>query len=899
MPFQQELCKKDLFFTVHSTLINPFIYLLKLVYRMQSDSICIRTSLGCKSVSLTTIRATFLLLLVWTGAAVGLKERKLVYNSYGLLAAPTIPDSEWNALFDLYNATNGKEWHWRTLDLLDKKPVGIPWNFSDPALNNPCVDKWQGISCSFSSPYEHYNIVGIDLPMRNLTGTLPDSLGTLVQLELLYLLLNQLTGTIPKSLGNLVQLEYVDLRSNQFIGSLPESLGNLTRVTYLSFFSNQLNGTIPESLGKMKQLQYLFLFGNQLTGSIPRSLGNLVKLLHLSMYGNKLSSSIPMELSKLSLLQYLNLDTNRLTGTISPAIGDLTQLQSLQLYNNYLTGTIPESLRQLVLLRALQLNSNRLTGTIPNSLNTLTNLTFLDLDTNYLTGTIPELTNLSVLQYVYLFNNHLFGSIPASLGNLTQLVFLHLYSNELTGTIPSIFVVNLLQLELYENHLTGRIPSLMHLPLLQVVLLQNNRLTGNLDSVFDPTTQLQMESIVLHNNLLSGTLPHSMFQLKLQTFVGTSNCFEGPLPTSAICNNLNTVSFIVDGMSSAAACRNKLFVGSLSAYSLLFSIGGSIPTCLFQLPNITTLHLSGNGFTGSIPGDIVLSTTLTDLSLSHNVLTGSIPDQIQLRNWHNIDMSYNRLSGTLLPDFAVNGSVELENNRLSGVVPSSLYTLLNISVLGSNTFSCPYDKSDLPKHDPDRIHYHCGSSSFEIMFYLWLGATVCAVAVYGIYEWKYQGFGHVFQKDVSFQRTSFYTTLSIINHTSLKCVCYSLLVLLPLYSFCNEHYGTQTHKYAYQVSAVYMSGAVPFALYWCFWLILAIGIASVLLSATSNVARTASTERGETSSWHTLLSIFVPYLFIDCVVVAGVNAAYVYVAVYQSSSLLLVVQTLLSVFKIA
>eukprot|EP01032_Pedospumella_encystans_P008353 gene8353-9926_t len=190
-------------------------------------------------------------------------------------------------------------------------------------------------------------------------------------------------------------------------------------------------------------------------------------------------------------------------------------------------------------------------------------------------------------------------------------------------------------------------------------------------------------------------------------------------------------------MSSASSCRNKLIAGSLSAYTLEHAIEGSLPSCLFQLPNSTALHLSGNGFTGNIPGDILISDSLTDLSLSHNALTGTIPVQIQHKKWSNVDLSYNRLSGTLSSGFASNGSIELENNRLSGDIPAQFRTLTGVSMLGSNTFSCSYDQSDLPEHDPDRLHYHCGSNSFDSLYYTWLVAIVCSAVLLAYSEWKY------------------------------------------------------------------------------------------------------------------------------------------------------------------
>ena len=92
---------------------------------------------------------------------------------------------------------------------------------------------------------------------------------------------------------------------------------------------------------------------------------------------------------------------------------------------------------------------------------------------------------------------------------------------------------------------------------------------------------------------------------------------------------------------------------------------------------------------------------------------------------------------------------------------------------------------------------------------------------------------------------------------------------------------------------------VPFALDWCFWWMLLLGMKVMLSNASSIASRRieAADEVTTRSVWETMTT-FVPYLLIDIIVVAGVNAAYVYVTEYRSSSLLLVVQTLLSVFKV-
>jgi Leucine-rich repeat (LRR) protein len=44
---------------------------------------------------------------------------------------------------------------------------------------------------------------------------------------------NQLTGGIPESIGTLQQLEYLTLHNNQLTGNIPSAFGNLMRLQYL------------------------------------------------------------------------------------------------------------------------------------------------------------------------------------------------------------------------------------------------------------------------------------------------------------------------------------------------------------------------------------------------------------------------------------------------------------------------------------------------------------------------------------------------------------------------------------------------------------------------------------------------------------------------------------------
>jgi hypothetical protein len=224
---------------------------------------------------------------------------------------------------------------------------------------------------------------------------------------------NGLSGTLPESLGNLSNLELLFLQDNKLIGSIPESLGNLTNLTTLYLQLNELSGSIPSSLGSLTNLVNLHLYENELSGSIPESLSTLTNLTKLHLYRNQLSGSIPASLSA------------------------LTKLKSLDLSRNQLSGSIPESLGQLTNLNELDLSDNQLSGSIPSSLGNLTNLVELSLYDNQLSGSIPSsLGNLSNLGLLFLERNELSGSIPESLGNLTKLVIIFLNLNQLSGCFP-------------------------------------------------------------------------------------------------------------------------------------------------------------------------------------------------------------------------------------------------------------------------------------------------------------------------------------------------------------------------------------------------------------------------------------------------------------------------------
>ena len=75
--------------------------------------------------------------------------------------------------------------------------------------------------------YDIATTTELNLDDNLLTGSIPDQIGDLVNLNQLFLRNNQLTGEIPTTIGNLSNLEYLWLSHNQLSGEIPSELYNL------------------------------------------------------------------------------------------------------------------------------------------------------------------------------------------------------------------------------------------------------------------------------------------------------------------------------------------------------------------------------------------------------------------------------------------------------------------------------------------------------------------------------------------------------------------------------------------------------------------------------------------------------------------------------------------------
>ena len=273
--------------------------------------------------------------------------------------------------------------------------------------------------------------------------------------------------------------------------------------------------------------------------------------------------------------------------------------------------------------------------------------------------------------------------------------------------------------------------STVHLQRLHYLILSNNHFHGTIP----PLNNSLLTTLDLSNNELTGNLPSELFSnTSLRQLAIVNNCLNNKLPNEICYANKSLEVLILDGLHAAIACQKPLFFNS---YHVTL-IPNQIPSCLFtSFEYLTTLHLSGNGYTGSLPHVKHLTPFLIDLSISHNLLTGIIPNAFLSHVWTTLDLSFNTLAGTLTESMYsfhdLHSALYLNINRLSGTIPSQLRSAKNIRLLSGNIFICDAAKQSLPQNDEYRGSYQCGSDSINDAIYAWLVVIFLVFIVISIY----------------------------------------------------------------------------------------------------------------------------------------------------------------------
>ncbi|XP_043717381.1 MDIS1-interacting receptor like kinase 2-like [Telopea speciosissima] len=220
---------------------------------------------------------------------------------------------------------------------------------------------------------------------------------------------------------------------------------------------------------------------------------------------------------------------------------------------------------------------------------------------------------------------------------------------------------NLVDLEISQNKLSGQIPhSLANLSKLESLYLHENQLSGSLPSEIGDLKNLVDLNIA--QNKLSGPIPHSLANLsKLEALSLFENQLSGPIPQDLG----SQASIVIIYMSN----------------NLLF---GSLPQQICQGRSLQKLTVDNNSLMGPIP-DLRNCTSLSRVRLENNLFVGNITNSFGVHpHLYYIDMSHNRLYGELSPNWGEckNLSVlKISGNNISGKIPSEVGQLTRLGLL--------------------------------------------------------------------------------------------------------------------------------------------------------------------------------------------------------------------------
>ncbi|XP_039124141.1 receptor protein-tyrosine kinase CEPR2-like isoform X2 [Dioscorea cayenensis subsp. rotundata] len=430
----------------------------------------------------------------------------------------------------------------KNLQVLDLSSNAFSGGFP-PWLGNLTALVYLGLASNKFDESEIPEIIGklkylkvLFLAQCNLVGQIPVSIFELTELETLDLSQNQLTGDFPVSISNLLNLHKLELYQNKLTGSIPSELANLVQLHEFDVSQNQMSGKLPVELANLKNLTVFQLFRNNFSGELPAGFGDFQHLIGLSLYENSFSGELPKNLGRFSPLISIDISENNFSGRFPPFLCESNKLQYLLALQNNFSGQFPGTYSTCKSLVRFRISQNQFEGMIPNSLWGLPFAAIIDVADNGFSGDIHADIGISTsLIQLYVNNNKLSGRIPRQIGNLSSLISLHLEQNEFSGPIPSElgYCTKLAEINIARNLLNGGIPETFSLlNSLNSLNVSRNFLTGTIP---ESLQTLKLTSIDFSDNKLSGMVPPGLLMIAgEEAFSGNAElCFS---ETSGSCN---------------------------------------------------------------------------------------------------------------------------------------------------------------------------------------------------------------------------------------------------------------------------------------------------------------------------------------------------------------------------
>ncbi|XP_074335665.1 putative receptor-like protein kinase At3g47110 [Apium graveolens] len=491
----------------------------------------------------------------------------------------------------------------------------------------------------------------------------------------------------------------LNLSSLHLVGTLSPHIGNLSFLRRIYLYQNSFHGPIPNEIGRLFRLQYLYLNDNSFEGGFPANLSHCIDIRNISLSANDLEGELPTDFSPWSKLYKFNLGNNHFTGSIPPSIANVSSLRVLSLLYNNLVGMIPFDVSHLAKLEFLSLSANRLSGMVPQQLYNNSFLSFVSLVQNELEGTLPTDLGFTLprLREFYAGANSFSGPLPPSIVNASNLVSFDIFINNITGPIPNNLgsLSNIEYLGLGHNPLGDNMQpgdlsffdSLVNCTNLKLLSLDTTSLSGKLPiSIVNLSTN--MEKLLLHKNLIYGSIPHEIGKLlNMKELDLSENLLTGTIPESI--GELSTLGQLDLSKNNISSGTIPTSFGNFTHLVYLYlesnMLQGSIPTQLFYISTLQEIFLADNRLRGVLPDEIAFSSHCVYLNLSKNLFTGPLPSNIgSLKQLVGLDVSYNKLTGDIpatLDGCLMLQELYMAGNHFQGKIPSSFKTLKNLRYL--------------------------------------------------------------------------------------------------------------------------------------------------------------------------------------------------------------------------
>ena len=250
------------------------------------------------------------------------------------------------------------------------------------------------------------------------------------------------------------------------------------------------------------------------------------------------------------------MNPNLASTLLRPGNGEFV-LQDLDLSDNLFHGTLPSYMFSVYTnIEHLSMSLNLLSGTIPISdwVPLPPSLRTLLMSNNYLSASMQAVMDLfASLEVLDLSHQNIYGSIPAwSSAPPARLRHIKLEDVDIVGSLPGSWVqfASTLQIiELSGNSFIDTIPeSWENLTILERLDLSHNQLSGPVPEFGNPNGSMwNLQSLVLGNNLLTGTIPCSLTNLNLKKLILSNNSMTGLVPDPANVSNWENINFLYDG----------------------------------------------------------------------------------------------------------------------------------------------------------------------------------------------------------------------------------------------------------------------------------------------------------------------------------------------------------------